>query len=64
MYDVLKASASFPTQELDSFDESQLKYENGIITYNGEELKPEDNTGSSNEKYLVKFGKVVDLSCI
>ena len=63
-YDVLKASASFPTQELDSFDESQLKYENGIITYKGEELEPEDNTGSSSEKYLVKFGKVVDLSWI
>tara|TARA_Y100000589_G_C27049131_1_gene586507 strand:- start:238 stop:741 length:504 start_codon:yes stop_codon:yes gene_type:complete len=61
-YDVLKASAYFPTQELDAFDESQLNYKNGIITYKGEELEPEDNTGSSSEKYLVKFGKVVNLS--
>tara|TARA_B100000401_G_C52700334_1_gene668795 strand:- start:168 stop:668 length:501 start_codon:yes stop_codon:yes gene_type:complete len=60
-FDCLKASGNFPSKEKKDFDPNELKYSEGCITYRGEELEPEDNRGISSEKYLVKYGKIVEL---
>ena len=59
-FDCLKASGNFPTT-VNKFDPSELKYNNGSISYKGEDLEPEDNRGISSEKYLVKLGKIINL---
>ncbi|MBO6978144.1 MAG: hypothetical protein JJ837_01800 [Prochlorococcus marinus XMU1428] len=59
-FDCLKASGNFPTT-VNKFDPSELKYDNGSISYKGEDLEPEDNRGISSEKYLVKLGKIITL---
>ena len=59
-FDCLKASGNFPTT-VNKFDPSELKYNNGSISYKGEDLEPEDNRGISSEKYLVKLGKIITL---
>ena len=59
-FDCLKASGNFPTT-VNKFDPSKLKYNNGSISYKGEDLEPEDNRGISSEKYLVKLGKIINL---
>ena len=59
-FDCLKASGNFPTT-VNKFDPSELKYNNGFISYKGEDLEPEDNRGISSEKYLVKLGKIINL---
>tara|TARA_B100000575_G_scaffold131710_1_gene104881 strand:- start:106 stop:603 length:498 start_codon:yes stop_codon:yes gene_type:complete len=59
-FDCLKASGNFPTKEK-KFDPNELKYNNGSISYKGEDLEPEDNRGISSEKYLVKHGKIITL---
>tara|TARA_Y100000746_G_C15406101_1_gene408395 strand:- start:159 stop:656 length:498 start_codon:yes stop_codon:yes gene_type:complete len=59
-FDCLKASGNFPTKEK-NFDPNELKYDHGSISYKGEDLEPEDNRGTSSEKYLVKHGKIITL---
>lgn len=59
-FDCLKASGNFPST-VNKFDPNELKYDNGSISYKGEDLEPEDNRGISSEKYLVKLGKIITL---
>ena len=64
-FDSIKATAywaNWGELEPAPFDEAQLEYIDGSITYRGEELQPEDSRGVSSRKALVKFGKVVELA--
>jgi len=60
-FDVVKASGEFPTPETKCFDETELRYDDGIITYKGEEMDVVESRGVSSERCLFKFGKEVNL---
>ncbi|MDC3186012.1 hypothetical protein OBA47_02115, partial [bacterium] len=45
--------------EIEEFNSSLLTYENGVISYDGEELYPDDYRGIGSEKFLFKQGKEV-----
>ncbi len=47
--------------EIDKLDPALLRYENGLIYYDQEELIPDDYRGSGSEKVLFKKGERIEL---